>query len=122
MRNIDFEFDLSNRKLTEVIDFETAHELFKAMFCVLLKASEYERSINSLQFDQSLAIRVARIVGNPELGFLAGNTYPMFLVGHCICHSGLCFMALFTEHLHEHLVRLQKAQQNVRSNRLETYA
>lgn len=107
MRPIDLEFDLSNRKFTQVLDFETAHELFKALFCILLKASEYDRSINSLQLDHSLAIRVSRIVGDAELASLAGNTYPMFMVGPLHLSQRFVLHGLFTEHLHEHLLLLK---------------
>jgi hypothetical protein len=98
------------RKFTQVVDFETAHELFKALFCVLLKASEYERSINSLQFDQSLAIRAARITGHAEITALAGNTFPMFLVGPLHLSQRFVLHGLFTEHLHEYLLRLKDEQ------------
>jgi hypothetical protein len=113
MRDIDLKFDESKRKLTQIVDFETAHELFKALFCVLLKASEYERSINSLQFDQTLAIRVARITGNAEIAALAANTYPMFLVGPLHLSQRFVLHGLCTEHLHEYLVRLKNQQTRV---------
>lgn len=114
MRDIDFEFETHKRKFTQVVDFETAHELFKALFCVLLKASEYERSINSLQFDQSLAIRAARITGHAEIAALAGNTYPMFLVGPLHLSQRFVLHGLFTEHLHEYLVLLKDSQQKAK--------
>jgi hypothetical protein len=107
MRDIDLKFDLTDRKPTQFLDFETAHELFKALFCFLLTANEYERSINSLQFDQSLAIRVARITGNPEVAAMAANTYPMFIVGPLHLSQRFVLHGLFTEHLHEHLERLR---------------
>ncbi|RTL36083.1 MAG: hypothetical protein EKK48_27400 [Candidatus Melainabacteria bacterium] len=114
MRDIDFPFDVNKRKFAQVVDFETAHELFKALFCVLLKASEYERSINSLQFDQSLAIRAARITGHAEIAALAGNTYPMFLVGPLHLSQRFVLHGLFTEHLHEYLLQLRDAQSKLK--------
>lgn len=107
MRDVSFGFDTTKRKWTQVLDFETAHELFKALFCVLLTADEYERSINSLQFDQTLAIRVARITGDAEIAALASNTYPMFLVGPLHLSQRFVLHGLFTEHLHEYLLRLK---------------
>jgi hypothetical protein len=97
----------TTRKWTQILDFETAHELFKALFCVLLQADEYERSINSLQFDQTLAIRVARITGNAEIAALAGNTYPLFIVGPLHLSQRFVLHGLFTEHVHEYLERLR---------------
>lgn len=108
MRDVTLPCELGTRKFTQILDFETAHELFKALFCVLLTAPEYERSINSLQFDQSLAIRCARITGNPEIASMAANTYPMFLVGPLHLSQRFVLHGLFTEHLHEYLERLRQ--------------
>jgi len=74
---IDMNYDEHQKKWTQFIDFETAHELFKVTFCFLLKASEYEAALNSLQFDQSMCRRVARIFGRPDIEELAYNRYPL---------------------------------------------
>lgn len=42
---------------------------------LLVRSDEYERSINSFQFDQSLAIRISRILGQPEISHLSANTF-----------------------------------------------
>lgn len=102
----------SERRSTQFLDFETAHELFKTLFCLMLRAAEYERSINSLQFDQSLAIRCARITANPELAAMAANTYPLFIVGPLHLSQRFVLHGLFTEHLHEYLERLRAELQD----------
>jgi len=107
MRPVTVKCDSENRKWTQILDFETAHELFKALFCVLLRADEYERSINSLQFDQTLAIRVARITGNAEIAALAANTYPLFIVGPLHLSQRFVLHGLFTEHLHAYLEEIK---------------
>jgi hypothetical protein len=103
VRKIEVDIDTSKRKWTQFLDFETAHELFKALFCLLLTADEYERSINSLQFDQTLAIRIARIVGEPEITAMAYNTFPLFLVGPLRLSQRFVMHGLFTEHLNAYL-------------------
>lgn len=107
MRDMTLEYDPSIRKWTQFLDFETAHELFKALFCLLLTANEYERSINSLQFDQTLAMRVGRIVGDAEVASMAANVYPMFIVGPLHLSQRFVMHGLFTEHLHAYLERLR---------------
>jgi hypothetical protein len=92
---------------TQCVDFETAHELFKTSFCLFLKADEYERSINSLQYDQTLALRVARILAAPELSSLVYNGFPLFLVGPLRLSQRFVMHGLFTEHLHAYLFKLK---------------
>ncbi len=108
VRDIVLDPTVNRKRWTQCIDFETAHELFKTTFCLLLKADEYERSINSLQFDQTLALRVARIVGDPEVAALAYNGFPLFIVGPLRLSQRFVMHGLFTEHLHEYLERLRK--------------
>jgi hypothetical protein len=101
------------KRWTQCVDFETAHELFKTTFCLLLKADEYERSINSLQFDQTLAIRVGKIVGDPEILSLVYNGFPLFLVGPLRLSQRFVMHGLFTEHLNEYLVKLKSTADKV---------
>ena len=108
MREIKLTYTVKERKWTQFLDFETAHELFKALFCLLLRADEYERSINSLQFDQTLALRIGRIVDNAEIGFMAYNTFPLFLVGPLHLSQRFVMHGLFTEHLHAYLLEYRE--------------
>jgi hypothetical protein len=107
IRDIVLDVDVNGKKWTQFLDFETAHELFKALFCLLLRADEYERSINSLQFDQTLAMRIGRIVGDPEVTFLAYNSFPLFIVGPLHLSQRFVMHGLFTEHLHAYLLQLR---------------
>jgi hypothetical protein len=111
LKEITLSPDLSKRKITQFLDFETAHELFKALFCLLLRSDEYERSINSLQFDQTLALRIARIVGDPEAVFMVSNAFPLFIVGPLRLSQRFVMHGLTTEHLHAYLMRLKKESQ-----------
>jgi hypothetical protein len=94
------------RKWTQFLDFETAHELFKVTFCLLVTAAEYEAAINSFQFDHSLAVRIGRILGDPSVADLAHNRFPLVLVGTVGLGRRFVLHGLFVEQLHERLVRL----------------
>jgi len=107
LREIEIDSGVVKGKWTQFLDFETAHESFKALFCLLLRADEYERSINSLQFDQTLALRIGRILGDPELGMLAFNGFPLFLVGPLRLSQRFAMHGLFTEHLHAYLINVR---------------
>ena len=103
VREIKLDESVSQRRWSQCVDFETAHELFKTTFCLFLKADEYERSINSLQFDQTLAIRVARITGDSSVNNLIYNGFPLFIVGPLRLSQRFVMHGLFTEHLNAYL-------------------
>lgn len=107
MRQVALDYDASKRRWTQVLDFETAHELFKTLFCILVRADEYERSINSLNLDQTLALRVSRIVGEPWVGTMAVNVMPLYFIGPLNISRRFVMHGLFTEHLHAYLERLR---------------
>ena len=110
MREIELDYDPSHRRWTQLLDFETAHELFKTLFCILVRADEYDRSINSLQLDQTLALRVSRIVGEPWVATLAANVMPLYFVGPLNISRRFVMHGLFTEHLHAYLEQLRGAR------------
>lgn len=107
-RDFTVRYDTFHRKWTQFLDFETAHELFKTVFCLLLTAREYEAAINSFQFDGSIASRIARIVGEPDLAEMANNRFPMVLVGTTNLSGRFVLHGIFTEHLHAHLEELHR--------------
>jgi hypothetical protein len=110
MRQVKLDYDVTRRRWTQVLDFETAHELFKTLFCILVRADEYERSINSLNLDQTLALRVARIVGEPWVATMAVNVMPLYFIGPLNISRRFVMHGLFTEHLHAYVERLQESQ------------
>ncbi len=109
MRPLDVKLDPTQRRWTQFVDFETAHELFKATFCLLLTWEEYERSTTSLQFDHSLALRIAGILGDPSAAELAENRYPMLIMGPTGIGHRFILHGLFVEYMHERLAILAKA-------------
>ena len=104
LRDIELDSQVLKKRWTQFLDFETAQETFKALFCLLVTADEYERSINSLQFDQTLALRIGRILGQSEVGFLSFNSFPLFLVGPLHLSQRFAMHGLFTEHLNAYLI------------------
>jgi hypothetical protein len=112
MRDVVLDYDVGQRRWSQVLDFETAHELFKSLFCILVRADEYDRSINSLQLDQTLALRVSRIVGEPWVATIATNVMPLYFVGPLNISRRFVMHGLFTEHLHAYLERLRESRTN----------
>jgi hypothetical protein len=98
------------RKWTQRLDFETSHALFMCLFCFLLTAEEYRDSINGFNLDQSMAIRIGRIVGDPTLAEYAFNKYPLYPLGPGNLAQRFLMHGFFTEHLHERLEQLRLAK------------
>jgi len=100
------EFSIKNRA-TQILDFETSHALFMCLFCLLLKKDEYRDAINGFNLDQSIAIRVGKIINDPTVTEYAYNKYPQYLVGPWNLGQRFLMHGLFTEHLYAKLEALR---------------
>jgi hypothetical protein len=101
------------RRWTQILDFETSHSLFMCFFCFLLTAEEYRDAINGFNLDQSIAIRIGQLIGDPTVVEMAFNKYPHYLVGPWNLSQRFLMHGFFTEYLHARLeqVRAQAMQQ-----------
>jgi hypothetical protein len=99
--------DAIPKRPLQLLDFETSHALFMCLFCFLLTAEEYRDSINGFNLDQSMAIRIGQIVGDPTLAELAYNKYPLYLVGPWNLAQRFLMHGFFTEHLYARLEELR---------------
>jgi hypothetical protein len=106
-RPITLGLDAIPKRPLQLLDFETSHALFMCLFCFLLTAEEYRDSINGFNLDQSMAIRIGKIVGDPTLAELAYNKYPLYLVGPWNLAQRFLMHGFFTEHLYARLEELR---------------
>jgi hypothetical protein len=107
-RPIALRLDDMPRKWSQKLDFETSHALFMCLFCFLLTAEEYRDSINGFNLDQSIAMRIGRIIGDPTLAEYAYNKFPLYPLGPGNLAQRFLMHGFFTEHLHERLERLRR--------------
>lgn len=91
------------RRWTQVVDFESAHALFMCLFCLLLTREQYRDAINGFNLDQSIAIRIGQVFGNPQLVEMAYNKYPQYLVGPWNLGQRFLMHGFFTEYLYAYL-------------------
>lgn len=108
-RPMSVTYDTRHRKWCQRLDFETAHVLFMCLFCILLTRQQYRAAINGFNFDQSIAMRIGQIVGDPSLVEMAYNKYPLYLVGPWNLTQRFLMHGFFTEFLHARLERLRPA-------------
>lgn len=111
-RPIEVNDSVKTRRWTQILDFETSHALFMCLFCLLLTAEEYRDAINGFNLDQSIAIRVGHIIGDPSVENMAYNKYPLYLVGPWNLGQRFLMHGFFTEHLHERLEQIRKQAAN----------
>ena len=95
------------KRWTQILDFETSHVLFMCLFCLLLKADEYRDAINGFQLDQSIAIRVGKIIADPSVEAYAYNKFPHYLVGPWNLTQRFLMHGFFTEYLNARLEQLR---------------
>jgi hypothetical protein len=60
-------------------------------------------SINGFNLDQSIAVRIAGMVGDPTIIEMAYNKYPFYLVGPWNLAQRFLMHGFFTEYLHARL-------------------
>jgi hypothetical protein len=103
-------YDTEHKKWTQMLDFETGHVLFMCLFCLFLTREEYRGAINGFNLDQSIALRIAKMVDDPSIIEMAYNKYPMYLLGPWNLTQRFLMHGFFTEFLNERLERIRRAQ------------
>jgi hypothetical protein len=111
-RPIDLSIDAIPKRATQLLDFETSHALFMCLFCLLLTAEEYRDSINGFNLDQSIAIRIGKMIDDPTVVEMAYNKYPLYFVGPWNLAQRFLMHGFFTEHLYARLEQLRLSTKN----------
>ncbi len=115
-RPVEIDDSVRKRRWTNVLDFETSHALFMVLFCFLLTAEEYRDAINGFNLDQSIAIKIGQMIGDPTLVELAYNKYPLYLVGPWNLGQRFLMHGFFTEYLHARLEEIRVATEGQSAN------
>lgn len=98
------------RRWTNVIDLQTAIELFTPVYQFFLTDNDFWRAANSLQLDEVVGLNVATILGKPEYLVLLNNKHPMVPLATLAAGHRLVLHGLSTEMLHG-LLSMQASQQ-----------
>lgn len=87
-----------------VVDLQTCIDLFTPMYQLFLTDHDFQRSVYSLQLDETIGIYAAMVMGMPERLILVNNKHP--LVGSALWSAGyrLVLHGLSAEMLHALLV------------------
>lgn len=102
--------DLPSRK-RNLLDLQSAIELFTPLYQLMLTDSDFWRATNSLQLDETVGIYAAQIMGAPEHLILLNNKHPLVPLSTLRAGYRLVLHGLSTEMLHSLLMRSKSEAQ-----------
>ncbi|MBB3062660.1 DUF6999 family protein [Microbulbifer rhizosphaerae] len=105
----EFELDPGEAHFTNVIDLQTAIELYTPLYALFLSDHDFWRASNSLQLDETVSIYIGRLLNDGTALSLVSNRHPM--VPHSTLQAGFRLMlhGLDAELLHGYLRNLKAA-------------
>lgn len=104
----DFGIEPLPERWHNVIDLQSAIELFTPVYQLFLTDHDFWRATNSLQLDETIAIYVARILQRPDQLVLLNNKHPMVPESTLRAGHRLVLHGLASEMLYELLVRAKR--------------
>ncbi|AQQ66592.1 hypothetical protein Mag101_02220 [Microbulbifer agarilyticus] len=109
----DGEFDLQpgGDHATNVLDLQTAIEMYTPLYALFLSDHDFWRASNSLQLDETISIYIGKLLNDSMALSLVSNRHPM--VPHSTLQAGFRLMlhGLDAELLHGYLRSLKQANQ-----------
>ena len=95
--------------------FASDSEIFSPIFQLYLTNNDHERAVSSLQFDETIGIYVATLLGIPEKLVLVNNRHPMIPLSPIKSGFRLLLHGLSTEVLHGLLKQMKQKQLNFKN-------
>ena len=108
---VKVEIDFARRWLN-VLDLESAIELFKVFYSLWLTCEEFERAVLSLQFDENFAIYVSLITGDYDWNHVVTNRHPLAPNSPFAAARDLLLHGVIAEYLHYYLELRQRRSQS----------
>jgi hypothetical protein len=91
-----------------ILDLETAIEIYTPLYQLFLTDSDFWRACNSLQLDETVAIYSARLIGDPSYVSLVNNKHPLVPLSTLQAGYRLLLHGLAAECLHATLVQIKR--------------
>ena len=111
-----FELDPMPDGPTNRLDLESALELYTPLYQLLLTDRDFWRATNSLQLDESIALVVSQLLGDPLPATLVSNRHPLVPESTLGAAHRLMLHGLQAEMLHALLVRYKRRAGGQRSS------
>jgi hypothetical protein len=91
-----------------VIDLQTAIEIYTPLFALLLSDSDFWRASNSLQLDETVAIYICKLFGESHVLSMVNNTHPMVPLSTLEAGFRLMLHGLDAENLYGYINHMQE--------------
>lgn len=95
---------------TNVVDLQTAIEMYTPIYQLFLTDNDFWRATNSLQLDETIAIYTSRLLNDPLPLLLVNNKHPLVPQSTLRAGARLVLHGLATEMLHAFLVQKKREQ------------
>ncbi|HMX28526.1 MAG TPA: hypothetical protein PKC13_23265, partial [Blastocatellia bacterium] len=105
-----FPLETFPQRWTNVIDVQTAIELYTPLYQLFLTDDDFWRAANSLQLDETVGVYVARLLNNPHNLGLINNKHPMVPLSTLGSGFRLLLHGLAAETLHALLREFKRKQ------------
>ncbi|WP_353172896.1 DUF6999 family protein [Paracandidimonas soli] len=99
------------RGKTNVLDLQSAIELFTPLYQLLLTDNDFWRAANSLQLDETIGIYAAQLLRAPEHLILVNNKHPLVPLSTLRAGHRLVLHGLSSEMLHSLLMEKKREQE-----------
>ena len=103
------EIDCSQRRWLQILDLESAIELFKVFYSLCLTCDEFERAVLSLQLDENFGLYVSEVTGDYDWNHVVINRHPLAPNSPFQAARDLFLHGIITEYLHRYLELRQAA-------------
>jgi hypothetical protein len=100
---IAIDVDPSRRRWLQVLDLESAIELFKVIYSVWLTCEEFERAVLSLEFDENFGCYISAITGDYDWNHVITNRHPLAPESPFAAAHNLLLHGIVTEYLYRYL-------------------
>jgi hypothetical protein len=100
---VEVKIDFNKRRGLQILDLESAIELFKVFYSLCLTSDEFERAVLSLQFDENFGLYFTKITGDSSWNHVITNRHPLAPNSPFQAARNLMLHGIITEYLHRYL-------------------
>jgi hypothetical protein len=113
IKPVEIDIDVSRRRWLQVLDLESAIELFKVLYSLCLTSEEFERAVLSLEFDENFGCYVSQITGDYNWNHVITNRHPLAPESPFAAARNLLLHGIITEYLHRYLEIRKEMEQKI---------
>lgn len=100
---VQIDIDVTQRGWLQILDLESAIELFKVFYSLCLTSDEFFRAVLSLQFDENFGIYISNLTGDYDWNHVITNRHPLAPSSPFAASRNLMLHGIITEYLYHYL-------------------